>query len=72
MINMNDVKVEQAIAQERYQVIVLARQGARARAEGNQQRKMVLDRALGWLGRRLVGWESRFEERYNAANEQVV
>lgn len=35
MINMNDAKVEQAIAQERYQVIVVARQGARARADGN-------------------------------------
>jgi hypothetical protein len=72
MINMNDVKVEQAIAQERYQVIIAARQQARARAEGNQQREMVLDRALGWLGRRLVGWGSRLEKRHNTAGEQAA
>jgi hypothetical protein len=65
MINMNDVKIEQGIAQERFQVIVVARQQARARAEGNQQSEMVLDRALSWLGRRLVGWGSRLEKRHN-------
>jgi len=69
---MNDVKVEQAIAQERYQVVIAARQQARARVEGDQQREMVSDGALGWLGRRLVGRGSRQEERHNAAGEQAV
>jgi len=72
MINMNDVRVERAIAQERYQVVIAARQQARARAEGDQQREMVSDRALGWLGRRPVGRGSRLEKRHNAASEQAV
>ena len=71
MINMNDVKVEQGIAQERYQVIIDGRQARRIK-EGSQQRVAVHKRALNWLGRQAGKWGLGWEAGRDTAGEQVV
>jgi hypothetical protein len=71
MINMNDVKVEQGIAQERYQVIIDSRRARRSK-EGNQQRVAVHKRALNWLGRQAGKLGAGWEPGRDTAGEQVV
>jgi hypothetical protein len=71
MLNMNDVKVEQAIAQKRYRVIIDSRQG-RNREEGRAQRVAVHKRALMWLGQQAGMWGAGWEAGHDNAGEQAV
>jgi hypothetical protein len=71
MINMNDVKVEQGIAQERYQVIIDGRQARRIK-EGSQQRVAVHTRALNWLVRQAGKLGAGWEAGRDMAGERVV
>lgn len=48
MINWNDIKVEQEIAQERYEQIIQARQVARA-LKKEQTRVQFYDQLRNWL-----------------------
>jgi len=54
MINWNDIKVEQEIAQERYQQIVLAQQVARA-VEKEQPKVTFADQLRNWLTATVAG-----------------
>ena len=72
MLNMNDVRTEQRIAQERYQVIVLARQQARARAESGGHQATLRGKALSRVGQLWQKASSQPSARYNAAGEQTV
>jgi hypothetical protein len=55
MINWNDIRVEQEIAQERYQTIVRARQikQALAKSEEGQSKTPFYRWAFGWFGCKL-------------------
>ena len=72
MLNMNDVRTEQGIAQERYQVIVLGRQQARARAESGGRQPTLRGRALSRVGQLWQRVGSQPSARYNAAGEQTA
>ena len=54
MINWNDIRVEQEIAQERYQPIIQARQMSRTltKSEGRSNAQFYR-RVFGWIGCRL-------------------
>ncbi len=54
MINWNDIKVEQEIAQERYQQIIEARQVARA-LEKEQPKVTFGDQLRNWLTSTVAG-----------------
>jgi hypothetical protein len=72
MLNMNDVRTEQRIAQERYQVIVLARQQARARAESGKHQATLRGKPLSRLGQLWQRGGSQPSARYDAAGEQTA
>ena len=54
MINWNDIKVEQEIAQERYQQIIQAHQVARA-LEKEQPKVTFGDQVRNWLASTVAG-----------------
>ncbi len=57
MFNINDLKVEQAIAQERYETIIRARQVDKARQRTPQrtfQPQTIFPTMLRWMGHQLV------------------
>jgi hypothetical protein len=68
---MNEVKVEQRIAQERFQVIVEGRKASRI-VKGDQPQVAVRTRALDWLGRRAGRWGAGWEAGRDAAGEQAL
>lgn len=72
MLNMNDVRTEQRIAQERYQVIVLARQKARARAESGGHQATLSGKALSRMGQLWQRASSQPSARYDAVGEQTA
>jgi len=72
MLNMNDVRTEQGIAQERYQVIMLARQQARARAESGGHQATLRSRALSRVGQLWQRVGPQPSSRYDAAGEQTA
>ena len=72
MLNMNDVRTERGIAQERYQVIVLARQQARARAESGQHQATLRSKALSRVGQLWQRVGSQPSTRYDATGEQTA
>ena len=53
MVNWNDVRVEQEIAQERYEVIVRGRQLTQARQQKTRHDHYA--RFRDWLGTQLIG-----------------
>jgi len=48
MINWNDIRVEQQIAQERYQTVIESRQ--------RPATTPLLPKLRGWLGTQLIAW----------------
>jgi uncharacterized protein YifN (PemK superfamily) len=71
MINWNDIRVEQEIAQERYQVIVPERTARELRELNRSMRARQMttnhkrgtpfhSRALSWLRCRLAAWRDRY------------
>lgn len=64
MYNWNDVRVEQEIAQERYQQIVKARRVGRVRQRQTAAAEISTSgRLLGWLGDRMVRWGCALQKR---------
>ena len=72
MLNMNDVRTEQRIAQERYQVIVLAQQQACARAESGGHQAALRGKALSRVGQLWQRVGSQPSTRYDANGEQTA
>ena len=68
MYNWNDLKVEQEIAQERYQIII---EGRTIKTTGKQQASTVYDRFLHWLGHQLVTWGNHLQLRYDFTDREV-
>ncbi len=58
MINWNDIRVEQQIAQERYQAIIQTR-----RQQVPATVKLTLyPRLLNWFGQRLIAWGHKLQQ----------
>jgi hypothetical protein len=65
MFNWNDIRVEQEIAQERYQVIVQGRRLARTRSQENRRNKYA--RFRNWLGDQVINWGCQVKAQCQAA-----
>ena len=64
MYNWNDIRVEQEIAQERYQQVIEARRVARARRRQTGDAGITSSaRLLGWFGDLLVRWGCFLQKR---------
>ena len=70
MINWNDVRVVQELAQERYEVIVQGRELARfQRLKANPGSKASnYVRVRNWLGGQLVNWGCHLKAQCDAAS----
>lgn len=70
MINWNDVRVEQELAQERYEVIVQGRELARLqklKANSDSEASNYV-RVRNWLGGQLVNWGCHLKAQCDSAS----
>ena len=72
MINWNDIRVEQEIAQERYQTIIQARQIDRILSLRPEQRSegLFYQQALDRLGDYLIRWGNNLRQRNDPVRPQ--
>ncbi len=66
MINWNDIEIAQEIAQERYQIIVQARQMKKRDPRNDIGFYVSL---LNWLGDQLVTWGRYLQLRYHVVDQ---
>jgi hypothetical protein len=71
MLNVNEVKVEQRIAQERFQVMVEARNADRI-VTGDQPHVSVHTQVLDWLGRQAGKWGVSWEAARDRVGERAA
>ena len=61
MFNLNDLRVEQEIAQERYEAIIHGREITRMLRTNHDRRTSLRVRMRNWLGSQLVTWGCRLK-----------
>jgi hypothetical protein len=66
MMNLNDIRVEQELAQERYRDMIRDRELARL-LRGKHNRARLYVRGRNWLGNQLINWGCRLKIECQAA-----
>ncbi|HEX9924725.1 MAG TPA: hypothetical protein VGD99_18865 [Anaerolineae bacterium] len=64
-------KIEQEIAQERYQIIIQAREQTQATSSDRVRGTTFYDTILFRLGSQLVIWGNQLQQRYNAVCQET-